>query len=211
MLQLLEISRFQLNFIMIIPEIHVIIHFQFNFQFEFRFNFHIGRPPVNALTAADGPEHLLAHRRESSLERLIRGFILSHIDAIRERCCVRLENEAAITDLVEHDEDLIQAFENCGLGLSCGNVPNDCVKRIEEIQEEQFILVLICNDDDVRVTEITHQDQAIVDEDGLRRQQTHSGCAVSALCARLPSDLVRKPDGKRDPPTLAVSVASLRA
>ena len=37
------------------------------------------------------------------LERLIRGCILSHIDAIRERCCVRLENEAAITDLGQSD------------------------------------------------------------------------------------------------------------
>ena len=46
-LHLLEISRFQFNFSMIIPEIHLIFDLIFDLiLFNFRFNFHIGTTPA---------------------------------------------------------------------------------------------------------------------------------------------------------------------
>ena len=47
--QLLEISRFQFDFSMIIAEIHLIFDLIFDLiLFNFRFNFHIGTTPVRA-------------------------------------------------------------------------------------------------------------------------------------------------------------------
>ena len=55
MLQLLKISRFQFNFSMIIPEIHLIFDLIFDLiLFNFRFNFHIGTTPRHALRGLAG-------------------------------------------------------------------------------------------------------------------------------------------------------------
>ena len=58
-LQILEISRFQFNFSMIIPEIHLIFDLIFDLiLFNFTFNFHIGTTPRAALEDPAVPEHL---------------------------------------------------------------------------------------------------------------------------------------------------------
>ena len=49
-LQLLEISRFQFNFSVIIPDIHLIFDLIFDLiLFNFIFNFHIGTTPAQAI------------------------------------------------------------------------------------------------------------------------------------------------------------------
>ena len=69
MLQLLKISRFQFNFSMIIPEIHLIFYFIFELiLFDFTFNIHIGTTPASCFPAPVlATPHLLQASREEKL------------------------------------------------------------------------------------------------------------------------------------------------
>ena len=71
-LQLLEISRFQFNFSMIIPDINFIfLYFRFHFRFNFRFNFHIGTSPAPPVAVA--AVALLARTHQKLLRRRLAG------------------------------------------------------------------------------------------------------------------------------------------
>ena len=65
-LQLLEISRFQFNFSMIIPDIHLIFDLIFDLiLFNFTFNFHVGTTPCSWIHARGPPSPATRGSRES--------------------------------------------------------------------------------------------------------------------------------------------------